>query len=87
MAYSIELTDRAALLDDIDNDNVYQVRQRTATYAVNNRTGRRVTRDVKGAERAGFVQLTDRSHDGLTRLYDLTDAALARWTDAEERVL
>lgn len=72
-----KFTRAAALLREIADDQVYRVRQRTATYAVNNRTGRRVTRDLRPLEADGLVRLSDRSRDGLSRQYELTDAGRA----------
>jgi hypothetical protein len=66
------------LLAAVGAGDVYQVCQRTATYAMNYHTGHRVTRGIRPLERDGLVYLTDYSRDGLTRDYGLTDAGRVR---------
>lgn len=67
------------LLRDVADDQVYRVKQRTATYAMNRRTGRRVTKRIKWHIEVGLVKLapSDRWRDGVYELTADGEATLA----------
>src|SRR5205814_2262679 len=73
--HAVNPADRAAaqLLRDVADGHVYQVRQRSATYAQNGRTGRRCTREVRPLVAAGLVVLNETRRDGSTLRFEMTD--------------
>lgn len=81
----VPLSDKSMrLLVDVEAGHVYQVNQRSAQYAMNERTYGRVTREVKILLSAGVVRLgaSSGSDDGV---YELTNNGRA--TLAAERAV
>lgn len=59
------------LIAAVRDGKVVQIKQRSATYALNGIT--RCTRSVNNLAGMGAIQLSDRTADGRNHLYELTD--------------